>query len=404
MKILFLGSLISGEAMEELNRNSREKASVAPVNYETMLVKGLRENGHEVEAISVPAVAAYPGSVYKTMPKKEERLSFGVSVRWLPFVNLPILKQWSIKRSATRALKKWLKENKETTDKAVMMYSVYPPYSAPAVRLCKKYGCHLNTVITDLPEYMYSWKQSRGLKGWYAGRLSRQMLDLQTRSDSYVLFTEKMAARMGVEDKPYLVSEGFSDIHVYDGLPTVEKYDKKTVVYAGNLSRLYGIRPLVDAFMQTDGDYELHLYGAGPDAAYIQESAAKDARIKFFGRVERREVLTALRRAHLIAINKPTADDYSNYSFSSKILECMTSGTPVLMTRVGGMPTDYYDYVYFWDDESVAGLSGRLSQVLDLPTEDLAAMGRAAADFAVRDKDYVPQCKKISDFLENTVR
>ena len=33
-----------------------------------------------------------------------------------------------------------LEENKETTDKAVMMYSVYPPYSAPAVRLCKKYG------------------------------------------------------------------------------------------------------------------------------------------------------------------------------------------------------------------------------------------------------------------------
>ena len=155
--------------------------------------------------------------------------------------------------------------------------------------------------------------------------------------------------------------------------------------------------------MQTEGDYELHLYGAGPDAAYIQACAEKDTRIKFFGRVERQEVLLALRRAHLIAINKPTADDYSNYSFSSKILESMTSGTPVLMTRVGGMPPDYYDYVYFWNDESVEGLSRGLVAVLDKSVEELATMGRAAADFAVREKDYVPQCKKISDFLNETV-
>jgi glycosyltransferase involved in cell wall biosynthesis len=322
----------------------------------------------------------------------------------LPFINVQLLKQWTVKRSATKVLRRWLKENKDTTDKMVMMYSVYPPYSAPAVKLCRKYGCHLNAVITDLPEYMYSWKKSRGLKGWYAGRLSRTMLDLQGKSDSYVLFTEKMAARMGVEDKPYLVSEGFSDVHVYDGLPKADKHPTRTVVYAGNLSKLYGIRPLVDAFMQTEGDYELHLYGAGPDAAYIQACAETDTRIKFFGRVERREVLTALQRAHLIAINKPTADDYSNYSFSSKILECMTSGTPVLMTRVGGMPSEYYDYAYFWDDESVEGLARQLKTVLEKPLDELNQMGDRARAFGIREKDYLPQCKKISDFLEKTVR
>ena len=58
MKILLLGSLISQESMEKLNNGSKVKASVAPVNYEIMLAKGLQENGAEVEAISVPAVAS----------------------------------------------------------------------------------------------------------------------------------------------------------------------------------------------------------------------------------------------------------------------------------------------------------------------------------------------------------
>ena len=44
MKVLLLGSLISAAQMEQLNSNSKEKASVAPVNYETMLANGMVEN------------------------------------------------------------------------------------------------------------------------------------------------------------------------------------------------------------------------------------------------------------------------------------------------------------------------------------------------------------------------
>ena len=72
MKILLLGSLISAAQMEQLNSNSKEKASVAPVNYETMLAKGLVENGAKVDALSVPAVAAFPHSIYKHIDKKVE--------------------------------------------------------------------------------------------------------------------------------------------------------------------------------------------------------------------------------------------------------------------------------------------------------------------------------------------
>lgn len=402
MKILLLGSLISQEAMEEFNRNSREKASVAPVNYETMLAKGLSENGAQVEALSVPAVAAFPNSIYKRIEHKEETVLPGVLAKWIPFCNIQILKQMTIRRNTYRYLKQWLEKNKEEPNKAVLMYSIYPPYTVPAQKLCKKYGCHLSTVITDLPEYMYSWKKSKGLRGIYASRMKKQMLDLQTKCDSYILFTEKMAARMGVQDKPYLVSEGFSDASIYALLPSVEKYPKKTIVYGGNLSKLYGIRSLVDGFLLTKGDYELHLYGAGADVAYIEECAQKDPRIRFFGRVPRNEILLALKKAHLLVVNKPTSDDYSNYSFSSKILEYMVSGTPVLTTKVGGMPEEYYDNFCFIDEETPEGIARTIDTALQ-NDEHLVQLGSKARSFADQEKNYLVMTRKILDFLMNKV-
>ena len=400
MKILLLGSLISAEQMEQLNRNSQEKASVAPVNYETMLAKGLVENGAEVDALSVPAVAAYPHSIYKHIEEKQETLEGSIQVQWVPFVNVQGLKQISIQRNVARILERWLEGNRDVQDKVVLMYSIYPPYSDPAVRLCRKHGCHLCAVIADLPEYMYSWKNMKGFREWYSRRLSEKMLELQGQCDSYILFTQPMAAKMGIENKPYMVSEGFCDASIFDDIPEQEKYTRKTIVYGGNLSRLYGIQNLVKGFMQTDLDAELHLYGAGGDAEFIKECAKQDSRIKFFGRVDRKTLLIALKRAHLLVVNKPTSDDYSNYSFSSKILEYMASGTPLLTTKVGGMPEEYLEYVYVIEDESIGGITNTLNTVMNKESNALYLLGQKAAHFAIEDKNYRRMTEKVLAFLQ----
>lgn len=403
MKTLLLGSLISAAQMEQLNSNSKEKASVAPVNYETMLAKGLVENGAKVDALSVPAVAAFPHSIYKHIDKKQETIENNIQIQWVPFVNIQGLKQLTIKKNVEQLLEQWLQENKDVKDKVVLMYSIYPPYTESAVRLCKKYGCHLSAVITDLPEYMYSWKNMKGIRGWYSKRLSEKMLELQGRCDSYILFTKHMAAKMGIEDKPYMVSEGFCDASIFEDIPDQEKYPRKTIVYGGNLSRLYGIQNLVKGFMQTDLDAELHLYGAGGDAAFIEECAKQDSRIKFFGRVDRKTLLVALKKAHLLVVNKPTADDYSNYSFSSKILEYMASGTPLLTTKVGGMPEEYYDYFYFFDEESTEGIKSSLEKIVNFSDKQLRDKGISARAFAVKNKSYQYMTSTIVSFLGDSI-
>lgn len=403
MKILLIGSLISEKEMEMINNNSIEKASVAPLNYETMLVKGLMENGVDVEALSVPAVASYPNSKFKFIEEKKEIIFDSILVKWIPFINIQGIKQYTIERNTKKLLKEWLKKNQHIKDKVVLMYSIYPPYSKSAISLCKQFHCHLSTVIADLPEYMYTWKNLKGLRKIYADKISKEMLNLQKKCDSYILFTKPMAVKMGIANKPFIVSEGFSDNSVFKRINNVEKYDKKTIVYGGNLSKLYGIQNLVNAFFNTNIDAELHIYGAGLDADYVKEYAKKDPRIKFKGRVNREELLLALKKAHLLIINKPTSDDYSNYSFSSKILEYMVSGTPVLMTKVGGMPIEYYDYLYFIENESIEGVQKAIEDIILLKNEELDKKGIIAKKFAEKEKNYKSMTKKIVEFLSKQI-
>jgi len=404
MKILFVGSLISSNAMEELNNISKVKASIAPINFEASLIKGLFELGVDITVASIPAIAAYPKGGQLYLKGRCEKLSFGVDAHWMPMLNIQLFKQAWISRYTNRFVNQWLKHNAEDSNKLIMMYSIYPPYSKPVIRLCKRSKCRLNTIVTDLPEYMYTRTHQNGVKALLKKILSNEMVKEQTKSDSYILLTKHMARRMQIEDKPYLVIEGFSDVSVYETIENTDKYEKKTITYAGALSNLYGIDALMDAFMQTYGNFEFHVYGYGNHEAYVKECAKKDSRIKFFGRVSRVEVLKAYKRSHLLVINKPTSDDYSKYSFSSKILEYICSGTPVLMTPVGGMPHEYYPYVYRINSETSEGIAAAITETLRYDDKDLANKGMSALKFALENKSYDYMCKKILTFLDEQLK
>ena len=45
-------------------------------------------------------------------------------------------------------------------------------------------------------------------------------------------------------------------------------------------------------------------------------------------------------------------------------MEYMASGTPVLTTRLPGMPAEYYPYVEFIDEETPEGIARALKRVL----------------------------------------
>lgn len=400
MKIFFLGSLINDKTLDDIAIHSKVKPSNAPVNFENMLVKGLEKAGAEVTTVSLPTVSTYPGGNLFAWGRRKETLNFGGKVTWLPCINLMFLKQICATVGTYMELFRWLRKNRHDKDKVILNYSVYPPYSQPTQRMGKWFHTKTCCIVSDLPAYLYKMHETHGLKTWLNDYYSKKMVRLQTGFDSYILLTEHMAKKMKIEDKPGILMEGFSDAGIFNVTDDVPKNGKKTVMYAGALSKSFNIDSLLDGFMKVEGDYELWLFGYGDLVDYIRECEAKDSRIHYFGKVDRKSLLEHQKMAHLLISVKSPEEDHANYAFPSKILEYMTSGTAVASTTVGGIPEEYFEYIFPIDGHDAEAIGSWLSRVLKLKEEQFATVGERSRTYAVEKKNYAAQGERIVEFLK----
>ena len=83
-------------------------------------------------------------------------------------------------------------------------------------------------------------------------------------------------------------------------------------------------------------------------------------------------------------------------------MEYMVSGTPVLTTRLPGMPKEYEEYVYLFDNESVGGMAKKITEVLSIPEKELRKKGASAREFVLKEKNNISQAKKLLDFINKT--
>ena len=144
---------------------------------------------------------------------------------------------------------------------------------------------------------------------------------------------------------------------------------------------------------------QLHIYGPGDYVKELQQIAAEDSRVFYGGMLLNTEIVDKEQEATLLVNPRPTHEEFVKYSFPSKTMEYMASGTPVLTTVLPGMPREYHPYVYLMWEETPEGAAKMLTQVLSQSDEDLFRKGMEARSFILDKKNNVIQAKKILDML-----
>ena len=104
--------------------------------------------------------------------------------------------------------------------------------------------------------------------------------------------------------------------------------------------------------------------------------------------------------ATLLVNPRPTGEEYVKYSFPSKTMEYMSTGTPVLTTVLPGMPKEYHPYVYLLEEETADAIAEELRQIFAQPADALFEKGMAAREFILKEKNNVSQAGKILAMLK----
>lgn len=347
--------------------------------YHRLVVEGLINNEANVEIVSSHPSLNLIENLELEFEEESKHFHYIISKkRFLPHIDTA-RKSYKL----TKTLIKMRKPSCVMCD--VLNYSV----ALGAVLAARKMKIKTVGIVTDFPEGSHPKGSIKIPLIW----------NLIKKCDSYVVLTKYMLDKLNTKKKKCVVIEGQSDIKITHSIQKVNKYNGFTCLYAGSVHERYGIKNLIDGFLKADiQNSRLIVYGSGDYAEQLK--AIKDDRIEYRGVASNETVLLEEKRATVLINPRPTDEMYTLYSFPSKTIEYMASGTATVTTRLAGIPDEYRDYLLFFDEFDSNGICNKLLEIASIDRSKLETIGNRAKEFVLKNKNNIVQAKRIMEMVE----
>ena len=387
MNILYASVQCSEKKYKELFENAKIKPGQQVQKYNRLLAEGLSmQKGVYVTAITAPPLVQ--GSFEKRFLKSGKEKVSGIDYNYLPVVNIHRIADLLIVVSSFLISVYWGIKKKKAKYICDILNA---PVALGALMASKLLRRRCAGIVTDLPDLVYRQRDR-------AYRFTSNYILLHCTD--YVFLTQQMNDLLNPNNRPYTVIEGIADRQDISRESANHKHDAKVCMYTGTLDQKYGIGVLLDAFVDANVDNaELHIYGDGDYLSEVLEKSKKNPSIRYFGVQLNTTVIEEQKRATVLINPRPSNEEFTKYSFPSKNIEYMSSGTPVLTTKLPGIPEEYNKYVYLIEDESKQGFRKSLEFVLGKDSEELNRKGQEARQFVLQEKNKSRQAMKIVELF-----
>ncbi len=201
----------------------------------------------------------------------------------------------------------------------------------------------------------------------------------------------------------------FPDVSVFRPTPPTGDCaaDRKFVIlYPGSLNEHQGLDVAIKALDLIKGripEAELHIYGQGPALPSLKKLASDlglDGRVLFHKPVSINEIASIMSRANVGVIPKK-ADGFGDEAFSTKSMEFMSCGVPVVMSRTS-VDTLYFTdrHVLFFPSGDAEALAEAIWEIYSHPDLAQARVQEALKlvareNWSVHEKDYLAIVEKL---------
>lgn len=384
MHIIYSVVTCSSQVYNRLFADTKMKPAYQSQKYHRLLIEGLAAHT-KVDVVAAPPVnrACMDREVIRLQNHEEG----GARYHHITAVRNPYLKGLVM---ACGTFFRTLRLAKK--DSVVIVDCLNRVVSASALLAARIRGIRCVGIVMDLPDM---FRNGRKLYTAWGNWVISHCTD-------YIVLTEHMNTYINPTGKPYVVLEGQADITMSQREPSLAmKEAPRVVLYAGGVSREYGAEIMTEGFRLANlPNAQLHVYGPGDYIEELQRIAEKDPRVFYGGMLLSSQVEEKEQQATLLINPRPTHEEFVKYSFPSKTMEYMASGTPALTTRIPGIPKDYEPHLYFIDEETTEGVARALTEALSHSDAELFDKGLAAREFILTTRNNVIQAGKILEMLK----
>lgn len=386
MNIVYVSSVMDNEDFRKLFENCEKIPGQQAQKFHRLMIEGLASNG-----INVKAITGRPITIENCKKRflhssnsKKKMLSY----HYCSMINIAGIKV--IWQFFTSFFNVWKELGEKDSSVVIDVLNASVAYGAATAARIRKKKCI--GIVTDLPHLMVT-----GTKKMHVDLVNRVI----KKCTEYILLTEAMNEVVNLQNKPFVIIEGLCDSNMSLAEKKKEECSSRICMYAGLLDARYGVKNLVEGFILANlTDVQLHIYGDGPYVPELEAIVKKNNNVLYMGTVMNEEVVEAELKATLLINPRPTKENFTKYSFPSKNMEYMVSGTPLVTTKLPGMPKEYYPYVYLFEGETSKDIAKTLRKIMEKSCDELWNKGESAKKFVLEEKNNIAQALKVINMCE----
>lgn len=398
--ILFLGFCIPEDVAKEAFAMDPLPA-VQTYKFGWSFARALKNSFEKVFIASACPVQNFP-LVERVFFRKKVFEWQGIQGVMLGFVNIVLLKHLTRFISCLALVTPLIKKNRIEW---IFVHGVHSPFLFFSL-LAQLRGIRFAVVLTDPPGVVLA---TDSMLAKLMKRLDLNIVRwILQRSDAVVALAPELVQRLAPKT-PALVFPGILE-SVFRNENTGDKNiiaapDKSApfvIVYAGGLNKAYGVDRLIDAVLGLPSDVKvlLKFFGRGDQLPRIIETSQKNYRIQYGGFLESKDLIPELYSADLLINPRPTTESFAAMSFPSKLIEYLSTGRPVLTTKIPSIPHSLEKYFFFIEDETAEGIKMAIEKFINIPISTRNIHGRLAKKFVEESFSEIVIGHKIRKFIE----
>lgn len=348
-RIVFIGGLIDKENIKKFVSVSSCSSSLAQENYFLRLIDSLNKPGFKVSSISSPFLGRFSK---QTSLKYNDCFDDKNDFFYGKCSTKTFSRLIQLEKSLLLAFNKLEKKESLKNDE-IYLFVIQPNifYLKAALKIQRRYKkSKIVVFVQDIPGYSHSERHSaffEALKRIENHKVNKMI----NKANGFILFASKMKEKMFLV-KPCIVVETVTPNNYKR--PNFENRVPNTFAYTGSLNEIYGVKDMVDTFVELGMESTFYIAGDGDCREYIK--SIDNPNIRFLGTLSNEECATLQSKVSVLINPRENKGDFTKYSFPSKTTEYLLNNGVVACFKLDGIPDEYDKILNYAYDNNFSAL------------------------------------------------